>query len=44
VQGKQATIGVTDHAQKQLGDIVYVELPKPGIGWRRASRSARWSR
>jgi glycine cleavage system H protein len=23
------TIGITDHAQKELGDIVYVELPKP---------------
>jgi len=23
-------IGITDHAQKQLGDIVYVELPKAG--------------
>lgn len=23
-------IGITDHAQKQLGDIVYVELPKQG--------------
>jgi glycine cleavage system H protein len=25
------TIGITDHAQKELGDIVYVELPKPGM-------------
>ena len=25
-----ATIGVTDYAQKELGDIVYVELPKVG--------------
>ncbi len=25
-----ATIGITDHAQKELGDIVYVELPKVG--------------
>ena len=24
------TIGITDHAQKELGDIVYVELPKVG--------------
>jgi len=24
------TIGITDHAQKELGDIVFVELPKPG--------------
>ncbi len=25
-----ATVGVTDHAQKELGDVVYVELPKVG--------------
>lgn len=25
-----ATIGITDHAQQELGDIVYVELPDPG--------------
>ncbi|CAN5388676.1 glycine cleavage system protein GcvH [soil metagenome] len=25
-----ATIGITDYAQDQLGDIVYVELPEPG--------------
>lgn len=25
-----ATIGITDHAQSALGDIVYVELPEPG--------------
>ena len=24
-------IGISDHAQKELGDIVYVELPKPGM-------------
>lgn len=24
------TIGITDHAQELLGDVVYVELPKPG--------------
>jgi glycine cleavage system H protein len=24
------TIGISDHAQKELGEIVYVELPKPG--------------
>lgn len=27
VEGNVATIGVTDHAQAQLGEIVYVELP-----------------
>ncbi|MBV9690580.1 MAG: glycine cleavage system protein GcvH [Ktedonobacteraceae bacterium] len=30
VEGTQATIGITDHAQKQLGDVVFVELPKAG--------------
>jgi len=25
------TIGITDHAQEQLGDIVFVELPEPGL-------------
>jgi glycine cleavage system H protein len=28
--GKNATIGITDHAQGSLGDIVFVDLPKPG--------------
>ncbi|POX37595.1 glycine cleavage system protein H [Streptomyces sp. Ru73] len=28
--GNRATIGITDYAQRQLGDIVYVELPKRG--------------
>jgi glycine cleavage system H protein len=30
LRGDQATVGITDHAQKQLGDVVYVELPKIG--------------
>jgi glycine cleavage system H protein len=30
IEGDTATIGITDHAQKELGDIVYVDLPKPG--------------
>ncbi|MBI4211194.1 MAG: glycine cleavage system protein GcvH [Deltaproteobacteria bacterium] len=30
IDGEIATIGVTDHAQHALGDIVYVELPKEG--------------
>ena len=28
VEGKNATIGITDFAQQQLGDIVYVDLPE----------------
>jgi glycine cleavage system H protein len=30
VDGDIGVIGITDHAQKELGDIVYVDLPKPG--------------
>lgn len=30
VKGNEATVGITDHAQQQLGDVVYVELPKVG--------------
>jgi glycine cleavage system H protein len=30
VDGEIGVIGITDHAQSQLGDIVYVDLPKPG--------------
>jgi glycine cleavage system H protein len=28
--GDAGTIGITDHAQEELGDIVFVELPKVG--------------
>jgi glycine cleavage system H protein len=30
VDGDIGVVGITDHAQKELGDIVYVDLPKPG--------------
>jgi glycine cleavage system H protein len=30
MEGDTATVGITFHAQKELGDIVYVDLPKPG--------------
>ncbi|MBM3777236.1 MAG: glycine cleavage system protein GcvH [Acidimicrobiia bacterium] len=30
VSGDTADVGVTDYAQQQLGDVVYIELPKPG--------------
>jgi|SRR5437879_6415631 len=30
VEGDTGTVGITDHAQKELGDIVYVDLPKAG--------------
>ena len=28
VNGKVATVGITDHAQKEISDVVFVELPK----------------
>ena len=30
IEGNSGTIGITDHAQNSLGDIVFVELPKVG--------------
>ena len=30
VEGDVATVGITDYAQDQLGDIIYVELPEVG--------------
>ena len=37
------TIGITDHAQAALGDLVYVELPAVGRTRGGATRRARWS-
>jgi len=31
VEGDSATVGITDYAQEQLGDIVFVELPQVGV-------------
>ncbi len=31
VEGKRAMIGITDYAQNELGDIVYIEPPELGI-------------
>ena len=30
MNGPIGTVGITDYAQRELGDVVYVELPKPG--------------
>lgn len=30
VDGKTVTVGITDFAQSQLGDVVFLELPSPG--------------
>jgi glycine cleavage system H protein len=38
MEGGAAVVGITDHAQSQLGDIVFVELPKAGtpVAWMKA--------
>ena len=30
VEGGVGTVGITDYAQHELGDVVFVEMPKPG--------------
>jgi glycine cleavage system H protein len=36
ITGDQAKVGITDYAQKQLGDVVYVELPAVGTTLKQA--------
>jgi len=31
IDGELAVVGITDHAQESLGDITFIELPKPGM-------------
>lgn len=31
--GEGVVVGITDHAQAELGDMVYVELPEPGMSY-----------
>src|ERR1700687_4106142 len=40
IEGDVATIGVTDYAQSQLGDVVFVELPKVGLSLKKAEAAA----
>ena len=40
IEGDVATIGVTDYAQSQLGDVVFVELPKLGRSLKKAEAAA----
>jgi glycine cleavage system H protein len=35
LSGAQAQVGITDYAQKQLGDVVYLELPEVGRRFRK---------
>jgi glycine cleavage system H protein len=40
VNGNIATVGISDHAQSQLGDIVYVELPETGAKFGKGDTAA----
>jgi glycine cleavage system H protein len=40
VSGDVATIGISDHAQRQLGDVVYVELPEIGTKFDKGAAAA----
>jgi glycine cleavage system H protein len=40
IEGDTATVGITDHAQSQLGDVVFVELPKVGRRLKKAEAAA----
>jgi glycine cleavage system H protein len=40
VEGDEATVGITDFAQGQLGDIVFVELPEAGKSVEQGSDAA----
>jgi glycine cleavage system H protein len=35
-----ATVGISDHAQAQLGDMVFVELPEPGMSYEQGDACA----
>ena len=40
IEGDVATIGITDYAQSQLGDIVFIELPKVGRSFKKTEAVA----
>lgn len=40
IEGDVATVGITDYAQSQLGDVVFVELPKVGRTLKKAEAAA----
>jgi glycine cleavage system H protein len=35
-----ATVGISDHAQEQLGDMVFIELPEPGMNYEQGDACA----
>ena len=40
LEGDLAVVGITDYAQSQLGDVVFVELPKVGRSLKKAEAAA----
>ncbi len=40
LEGDTATIGISEHAQEQLGDVVYVELPEEGADFAEGAQAA----
>jgi len=40
IDGDIATVGITDYAQSQLGDVVFIELPKAGRQLKKAEAAA----
>jgi glycine cleavage system H protein len=40
VDGDVATVGITDYAQQQLGDVVFVELPQAGAALAKGAQAA----
>jgi glycine cleavage system H protein len=40
IEGDVATIGITQHAQEQLGDLVFIELPEVGKNFEKGAPSA----
>ena len=40
VDGAAATVGITDYAQEQLGDVVFVELPHVGATFEKGGQAA----
>ena len=40
LEGEVGTVGISDHAQEQLGDVVFVEVPEPGTALGKGDRAA----
>ena len=39
LEGDVAYVGITDYAQEQLGDIVFVDIPTEGVRYHRSSKN-----